>query len=246
VLSQNTGSRPRAGLIFAAGFMEDLQVVSYLAQLLRKRGVETHLLNPQQLRFENRKAFIAPEGGILPLSAIVRFHQAEWLSCKRYAAIAPHLLGASKTPVVNPGHALLSESKRLPLVWDELSLPMSTWRQLLPETRDPRNVHWRHDSSWLLKSAFCNTGDSVSSRLTLSRRRWLAAAAEATLLPSKWIAQRRFETCPIATPSGPRHPCLGVYTVGGRACGVYGRLSPTPLIDYTAADVAVLVEEENR
>jgi hypothetical protein len=40
------------------------------------------------------------------------------------------------------------------------------------------------------------------------------------------------------------YPCIGVFTIAGRACGIYGRLSRSPVVNYTAADVAVLVEEE--
>jgi hypothetical protein len=139
---------------------------------------------------------------------------------------------------------MLSESKRFPLVWDDLRLEMRTWRHLLPETRDPREVRFRRDARWLLKTAFCNTGDSVSSPLTMPRRNWFRSAAEATVFPNRWVAQRRFESLTIDTPLGPVYPCIGVYTIGGRACGIYGRLSRTPVVTYAAADVAVLVEEE--
>ena len=37
------------------------------------------------------------------------------------------------------------------------------------------------------------------------------------------------------------YPCLGVYTIDGRAAGIYGRIAPKPFIDYAAVDVAVLV-----
>jgi hypothetical protein len=40
------------------------------------------------------------------------------------------------------------------------------------------------------------------------------------------------------------YPCIGVYTIGGRACGIYGRLSRNPVVTYTAADVAVLIEKD--
>ena len=52
-----------------------------------------------------------------------------------------------------------------------------------------------------------------------------------------------FETQAVETPMGAFRPCLGVYTVDGVACGVYGRLSKGQVIDYAAMDVAVLVEE---
>lgn len=234
----------RAGLISAAGFMEDLQVVSYLGRLLNARGVEPHLINPTHLRFDGGRACISDGCEPSALSLIVRFHQAEWLSPRRHAAVAPYLLGGSKTPIVNPGRAMLSESKRFPLVWDDLRMEMPTWRRLLPETRDPREVSWRRDPAWLLKTAFCNTGDTVSSPLTMPPKEWFRAAASATLFPKSWVAQRRFESCAIDTPIGAMYPCIGVYTIGGRACGIYGRLSRDAVVTYTAADVAVLVEEE--
>ena len=47
---------------------------------------------------------------------------------------------------------------------------------------------------------------------------------------------------PLETPRGPRYVCLGVYSVDGRAAGIYGRMSTTPVIDHQAQDVAVLVK----
>jgi hypothetical protein len=65
------------------------------------------------------------------------------------------------------------------------------------------------------------------------------------LFPNQWVAQRRFESLAIDTPLGAAYPCIGVYTVGGRAAGIYGRMSRTPVVSYAAADVAVLVEKES-
>jgi hypothetical protein len=38
------------------------------------------------------------------------------------------------------------------------------------------------------------------------------------------------------------YPCIGVYTVDGRAAGIYGRVASQPLINDTAKDIAVLVD----
>ncbi|MBC8011635.1 MAG: hypothetical protein H7067_16240, partial [Burkholderiales bacterium] len=59
-------------------------------------------------------------------------------------------------------------------------------------------------------------------------------------------AQRRFHATAWHTDEGPRFPCLGVYVVEGRAAGIYGRVSPRPLIDAHAQDVAVLVAPPSR
>ncbi len=42
----------------------------------------------------------------------------------------------------NPGSAVLTESKRFPLVWDRLSTELPTWRRLLPATVDVRDADW--------------------------------------------------------------------------------------------------------
>ena len=146
---------------------------------------------------------------------------------------------------MNPGAAILTESKRLPLVWDDLTTPMSTWRSLLPETRDPRDVAWKRDDCWLLKPAFCNTGDTVSHRSLLAEKAWSAICREVDWFPGQWAAQRRFDILPINTPLGFVFPCIGVYTINGRAAGAYGRIGRRPLIDFEAIDVAILVERDD-
>ena len=60
----------------------------------------------------------------------------------------------------------------------------------------------------------------------------------------RWVAQRRFEACPIESPAGPIYPCIGVYTVNGCPKGIYGRFSYTPVIDFAAVDVAVLIADD--
>ena len=47
---------------------------------------------------------------------------------------------------------------------------------------------------------------------------------------------------PFPTPRGPMYPCLGVYTIDGRASGIFGRLASGPLIDFAATEAAVLVD----
>jgi hypothetical protein len=177
----------------------------------------------------------------------VRFYQGEWLARLPRRTGWERLFRGGWTPVVNPGSAVVVESKRFPLVWDALRTRLPTWRMLLPETRDPRDAPWRADDDdgggggWLLKSAFCNTGDQVCAPGWVDVRHWRSAAREARWFPWNWAAQRRFDAVPLETPDGPMFPCLGVYTVNGRAAGIYGRLSRGPVVDYAAVDVAVLL-----
>ena len=215
-------------LVSAAGHMEDHQVVAYVANALRERGVEACVMQPSQLRWR---------GGVSDYAAIYRFFQAEWLAHARGFEWQPFFVGGG-TPVANPGIAALSESKRLPLLWDDLRTPLPTWRRVLPETRALADAPWSSDDGWLLKSAFSNTGDTVSIRSELCASAWRARAWAARLRPGRWVAQRRFTTVPLDGET----PCIGVFTVNGHAAGAYARLAKGAVVDGHARDVALLVE----
>jgi hypothetical protein len=229
-------ARRPVALLSAPGYMEDRQVLACLANLLGERQIASMWTDPRQLRWDD--GWASAQG--IPLGAIIRFYQAEWLPIRS----VPELFIGGKTPVGNPGIAALTESKRFPLVWDSLATPLPTWKQLLPETRDPREAAWRTDESWLVKSAMCNTGDTVAIRSLMTGRQWGRVQRAVWWNPGTWIAQRRFASTGINSPAGEIHPCIGVYTVNGKTAGIYGRYSHRPLIDYAAVDVAVLVEEE--
>ena len=231
-------------LLSAPGHMEDHQVVAFLAARLRECGCRPHLAKPEQILWRDGIAHLNTAWHRGPLDAIVRFYQAEWLSRLPPKIGWRQFFRSGRTPVANPALAVISESKRFPLVWAKLSMALPTWRALLPETREPRNAPWSHDDGWLLKTAMCNTGDTISVRELMRPGEWLRTRLRVRLTPGRWVAQRRFESVPVSTPIGLRHACVGVYTVNGRAAGAYARLSEKPVIDFAAADVALLLEDD--
>jgi hypothetical protein len=220
--------------------MEDHQVVAHLARRLGERGLTAAVVSLQQLGWHDGRARLADR----PVDAIVRFYQAEWLARLPRATGWPSLFVDGRTPVANPGIAALSESKRLPLVWDALRAPLSTWRRLLPETRALADAPWATDDGWLIKSAYCNTGDAVCIRSAMTPRTWARRAWAARLRPSAWVAQRRFSVLPLAAEEGPLFPCIGVFVIDGTAAGVYARLTAGPVVDFSARDVALLLYDE--
>ena len=118
---------------------------------------------------------------------------------------------------------------------------MPTWRRLLPDTRDPRDVAWARSDEWLVKPALGRVGEGRRHGGLGGRpRRCGASRAARAGGPGTWIAQRRFETLPMEIGDERRFPCLGVYTVDGRVAGAYARLSATPLVDARAVDAALL------
>jgi hypothetical protein len=224
--------------------MEDHQVVAFLARRLSEHGCVTHLAKPEQIVWRDGLAHLDTAWHSGPVDVIIKFYQAEWLARLPRKLNWKNFFRGGKTPVANPPLAVISESKRFPLVWDQLDTQMPTWRTLLPETRDPREESWTSDEAWLLKAAMCNNGDTVSIRQFMSRKTWTALRMAVRFSPVQWIAQRRFQSVPVATPLGPRHICIGVYTINGRAEGAYARMSEKPVIDFSAVDVALLLKDD--
>lgn len=237
-LAESAGRTDPVVLLSAPGYPEDYQVTAGLAEALRLQGVSTLLAQPTQVSWRDGVAMV----GNIRAGCLYRFYQGEWLNRVSAENRRPFFRGGC-TPVCNPGSALLSESKRLPLLWSELSASTSTWRQLLPETTAPFPPGARSAEEWLLKPAFCNTGEAVFGAGLASRGHRRLAQLHALIQPRRWIAQRRFQILPLSTPAGLVYPCIGVYTINGSACGLYGRFSPQPVIDYAASDIALLLHE---
>lgn len=230
-------------LLASPGFMEDQQVIQCLAGAMNERKRTTCIGRPSQLDWHAGAAILRSGTDRLPLGLIIRFFQGEWLSRLPDRHCWPRLFRGSHTPVCNPGQAILTESKRFPFVWDELKTPLPHWRSLLPETCDPQTVDWLNEPEWLLKAALGNNGDDIADRRFQSRRDWRNTVWSVRFRPGQWAAQKRFTPLSIPTPIGDMYCCLGVYTVNGRACGIYGRMSAKPLIDYSAIDVAILIRK---
>ena len=198
------------------------------------------LCSPAQLVWRDGTAYLAGDER-KPFELLLRFFPAEWMpNLPGRCGWRNHFRG-SRTPASNPGTAVLSQSKRFPLVWDELRTPLPTWRALLPETRDPRDVAGRPDDSWVLKPALGRVGEGIGLAGATSEKGWREIRRGVRWRPGGWIAQRRFAVRPVDAPGGAVRPCLGVYVVDGRATGIYGRASNGLRIDAYARDLAVLL-----
>jgi glutathionylspermidine synthase len=239
------GEHGHVALLSAPGFLEDQQITAFLADQLQSRGAETFLLHhPSQLKWKSGFASVACGREFCGIDAIVRFYQGEWLANLHPCSEWEPLFIGGHTPVANPGTALLTETKRLPLAWNKLSSNMPTWRNLLPESLDPADASWQTDDDWVLKEAFSNTGDAVHVRRSMTTEAWKELCLLVKRQPKAWIAQRRFVPVPIESEAGEVFPCIGVYTVNGKAAGIYTRAALKPLIDFAAMDVATLIRME--
>jgi glutathionylspermidine synthase len=235
------GAGGRAGLLHLSAHSEDRQAMLYLARRLEERGVRPCLLGPAQLRWRAGGFDAACDWDRGPLDLLFRFLPAEWLPQMLPAATWHRLFAGGRTLLCNPGHAILTQSKRFPLVWDRLGTPLPTWRSLLPETRSPAEVPDLERGHWVLKPALGHEGHNVRLHAVTAPDDWRRLVRSVRKHPDGWAAQRRFDPIPLPTPEGLLYPCLGVYVIDGRVAGCYGRLASRPLIDDRSREVAVLV-----
>lgn len=233
-----TGHGSLVGFVHATAYTDDRQVMVYLARRLAESGLEGVLTAPDRLSWRDGAARLDGR----PLAAIIRFFPGEWLVNLPRRCAWPNLVRSAGCVLCNPATALLTQSKRFPLVWDRLHVKLPTWQALLPETRGLTRRDRRPDDRWVYKPALGRVGDGVGISGVTSDRDWPRIVRSMRRHGRHWIAQRRFEAVALATPRGPMYPSLGVFVIDGRASGIYGRAAQRPLIDFKAMDVAVLIE----
>jgi glutathionylspermidine synthase len=225
-------------LVHATAYTDDRQVMVFLARELEARGRRAVLAAPDHLLWRDGRAWIGSE----EMDVLIRFFPAEWLPNLPRSSGWKHFFRGGRTPVSNPASALLPQSKRFPLVWDRLATPLPAWRRLLPETRDPEEVPWKKDGGWVLKPALGRVGDGIGLAGVTPEKEWKQIRRELRFGGRRWAAQRRFDAVPMSVGGEPFYPCVGVYTIDGRAAGGYGRVARRPIVNHLAQDVAVLVE----
>jgi glutathionylspermidine synthase len=239
-LARHAGASGTVAFVHATAYSDDLQMMSFVAGRLASMGVSAQLVSPAHLRWNAGQAYLESAWCHDPLTLVVRFFPAEWLIGLPSSVQWTHLFAESRTPLSNPATAILTQTKRFPLVWDDLSTPLETWRAVLPETRDPRDVSRFAADEWVIKPALGRVGEGVGISGIVVEREMQRIVRSARWRPSSWVLQRRFNPVPLNVAGAATFPCLGVYTLDGRAIGAYGRLSSLPLIDSRAADAAVL------
>lgn len=228
-------------LVHATAYTDDRQVMVYLSREIAARGLRPVLTGPDHLRWSGGRVRLESDAFREPVDFLLRFFPAEWLPNLPRASGWERFVAGSEVPICNPAFALLTQSKRFPRVWDRLATPLPAWRRLLPETRDPREVQRGDAGEWVFKPALGRVGDLIGISGATEEREWKSIRMGVRRWPRHWVAQRRFTALPLSTPDGEVYPCIGVYTIDGRAAGAYGRAARRPRIDHLAQDVAVLV-----
>jgi glutathionylspermidine synthase len=235
------GAGDLAALVHATAYSDDRQVMEHIGRSLKEYGVPTCLVSPAHIRWVDGAAEICSAFATGRPQILVRFFPAEWLpNLPKSNSWEPYFSG-SKTVLSNPGSAIILQTKRFPLVWDDLRSDLSNWRKLLPKTREAMHIKSMLDDYSILKPALGRVGEGIgipgiSDKKQLAESFWAARSR-----PKEWVAQARFTAVPVATEKCAMYPCIGVFTIGGKAAGFYGRVAERPLIDQRAQDAAVLI-----
>jgi len=218
--------------------------MAHLGRELERCGRKTCLISPRNLNWNSGQAMLKTGFAIGQPEMVVRLSPAEWLPgmCER-SGWAPWF-GESVTPLSNPGKALALQSKRFPLVWNELKTDLTTWRKLLPRTSCPSGIKNLDRDDLVLKPAFGRVGEEVAIRGLTGKSEHKEIMRAVRRKESLWVAQERFDVVPVSTADGDMFPCIGVYTVNGKMAGLYGRAGRNALIDQNARDIAVLIRPE--
>jgi glutathionylspermidine synthase len=240
-IRRQLGTGSKVGLMHATVYVEDRQMMLYLAQRLEEQGISAFLFDPTQLVWQQGMAGVANDNYRGPLDLVFRFFPAEWLLHLSARTGWEHLIAGGRTSVCNPGYAVLTQSKRFPLVWDRLATLLPTWRLLLPETRAPDRLHFDDVRGWVLKPALGHEGHNVGIHGVTEESTWRTIRRRARWNSGAWTAQRRFTPLALPTPEGLLYPCLGIYVIDGQAAGAYGRVATRPLIDDRSREIAVLL-----
>jgi len=205
--------------------VEDYQILHFIGDLMEQKGYNSIYGDPVHVNWKDNIA--------TDIDAIVRYFPVEWLEFAK--GVGWRSFVNSKTPSCNHPIALLTQSKRLPLIWDELGTAVPTWKQLLPETKCASSFTSGQD--FILKPAFGRVGEGINIPGTLSSEEDFEIKAAAVEHPEQWVAQKMFESVPI----DGLHLNLGVFVVDGEFAGVYARSSEQARIDGDSSEIPVLV-----
>ena len=205
--------------------VEDYQILRFIGDLMERRGYKSIYADPSHIKWLDNEA--------TGIGAIVRYFPVEWMEFTKGVQWRSFI--NSKTLSCNHPVALLTQSKRLPLVWDELNVEVDTWKKLLPKTKCFSSL--TSLKGFILKPAFGRVGEGINIPKTLSTKEDLDIKSAAKYNPSQWVAQEMFESTPI----NGLHLNLGVFVVDGKFAGLYARGSEKPRIDSEASEMPVLV-----
>ena len=226
-------------MVHCTCYSDDRQVMQYLGDKLTDMGFNIIYGAADHLRFKDNKAYSILSGNECDIDGIFRFTPLEWL-----IGIKPKYWDGyfdTITPSCNHPIAIFAQTKRFPLIWDELEkngISLSNWRKLLPDTLEVKDIK----EGYIYKPACGRVGEKISIEEACEKDEYEAILKDVKKHPNKYLAQKKFISRPLEIDNQEFHVCLGSYTVNASHAGYYARISNKPRIDSEAKDIPVLIE----
>ncbi len=229
-------------MVHCTCYSDDRQVMQFLGDKLKSMGFNIIYGAADHLKFENNIAYSLLSGNEGKVDGIIRFTPLEWLK-----DIKPKTWDGyfdTITPSCNHPVAIFAQTKRFPLIWDELEkngIKLETWRKLLPETIEVKDA--KNKEGFIFKPACGRVGEKISIKEACRDSEYEEILKDVKKHPKEYLAQKKFVSRPVIDEDGNKfHVCLGSYTVDGKHGGYYARIANAPRIDSNAADIPVLIE----
>jgi len=245
-IAKKTKPGGRIMFVHCTSYSDDRQMMQSLGDRLQSMNFKIIYAAADHLVFKNNKAVSVLGGSTGEVDAVFRFTPVEW-----FVGIKPKKWQGyfnTETPSCNHPVAVLSQTKRFPLIWEELEklgANFSAWRELMPETLTVRQA--KNKEGFIYKPACGRVGESIAIKEACAEEEYKKILQDVKRHPKRYVAQKRFNSLPLKTDEGEIfHVCLGVYSVEGRAAGFYARTSKLPRIDSTALNTPVLIERRKK
>jgi len=230
-------------MVHCTCFSDDRQVMQYMGDRLQKEGYNIIYGAADHVNFKDKKAYCILNSKYENIDLIFRFTPLEWLIQMKPCRWD----GYFNTTTISCNHpvAIYAQSKRFPLVWDDLEktgISMSTWKNVLPKTIEVNKLGKKE--GFIYKPVFGRVGEKISIKEACKDDEYKKIIKDVKRHPKQYVAQKKFESLPLKGEDGKEyHVCLGSYTIEGEHAGYYARISEYPRIDSYAADIPVLIEK---
>ena len=231
-------------MVHCTCFSDDRQVMQYMGDRLNKEGYKIIYSAADHINFKDKQAYCILEGNQGKIDLIFRFTPLEWLIQMKLGTWD----GYFNTTTISCNHpiSIYAQSKRFPLVWDDLekraNINMTTWKNLLPETLEVKDLGQK--KGFIYKPVFGRVGEKVSIKEACKGDEYKKIIKDVKKHPKQYLAQKKFESLPLKGEDGKEyHVCLGSYIIDGEHAGYYARISEYPRIDSYAEDIPVLIEK---
>ena len=230
-------------MVHCTCFSDDRQVMQYMGDRLKKEGYKIIYGAADHINFKEKQAYCILDNNNEKIDLIFRFTPLEWLiqmKPRRWDGYFNCISTSCNHPI-----AIYAQSKRFPLVWDDLqraNINMETWRKLLPETLEIKDLGLKQ--GFIYKPVYGRVGERISIKEACKGDEYEKIIKDVKKHPKQYLAQKKFESFPLNGEDGKEyHVCLGSYIIEGEHAGYYARISEYPRIDSYAADIPVLIEK---